>query len=124
MATKKSIVEKKTEPAEVFGYTDIKSNTISCLRNDFHHEDELRRELQGKPISVMSVMAAMKKVDFGKGVECGVHSFFPDAGKCFVGRSIGGHVYASVVISWAVNDPKVKAIEKLTVVLEKILLKG
>lgn len=124
MATKKSVVEKKNEPAEVFGYTDIKSNTMSSLRNEFHHEDELRRELQGKPISVMSVFAAMKKVDFGKGIECGVHSFFPDAGKCFVGLSVGGRVYASVVISWAATDPKVKAIEKLTAVLEKILIKG
>lgn len=119
MANKKTASKKAEPDYGVFGYTDIRSNSISALSNDYHHEDDLRRELQGKPISPKTVLAAMEKVQFSKYGSAGVHSFFPDAGKCFVGRS----GYAAVVISWKVTDPTEKAIEKLTAVLEKVLAK-
>ena len=120
MANKKTASKKKAETAYgVFGYTDIRSNDISALSNDYCNEDGLRKELQGKPISPETVLAAMEKVHFSKYGQAGVHSFFPDAGKCFVGRS----GYAAVVISWTVPDPTEKAVEKLTAVLEKLLEK-
>lgn len=119
MASKKTASKKAETTYGVFGYTDIRSNSISALSNDYHNEDELRKELQGKPISPETVLAAMNKVQFSKYGSAGVHSFFPDAGKCFVGRS----GYAAVVISWTVPDPKEKAVEKLTAVLEKLLEK-
>lgn len=120
MANKKTVSKKKAETAYgVFGYTDIRSNSISALSNDYHNEDELRKELQGKPISPETIQAAMEKVQFSKYGHAGVHSFFPDAGKCFVGRS----GCAAVVISWTVPAPTEKAVEKLTAVLEKLLEK-
>lgn len=120
MANKKTASKKAETTYGVFGYTDIRSNSVSALSNDYHNEDELRKELQGKPISPETILAAMDKVQFSKYGTAGVHSFFPDAGKCFVGRS----GYAAVVISWKVPDPTEKAVEKLTAVLEKILLNG
>lgn len=119
MASKKTVSKKSEPDYGVFGYTDIRSNSISALSNDYHNEDELRKELQGKPISPKTILAAMEKVQFSKYGQAGVHSFFPDAGKCFVGRS----GYAAVVISWTVPDPTEKAVEKLTAVLEKLLAK-
>ena len=119
MASKKTATKKAEPDYGVFGYTEIRSNSISALSNDYHHEDDLRKELQGKPISPKTILAAMEKVQFSKYGHAGVHSFFPDAGKCFVGRS----GYAAVVISWKVPDPTEKAIEKLTAVLEKVLAK-
>ena len=119
MASKKTVSKKAEPDYGVFGYTDIRSNSISALSNDYHHEDDLRKELQGKPIKPETILAAMEKVQFSKYGHAGVHSFFPDAGKCYVGRS----GYAAVVISWKVPDPTEKAIEKLTAVLEKVLAK-
>ena len=119
MASKKTVSKKSEPDYGVFGYTDIRSNSISALSNDYHHEDELRKELLGKPISPKTIEAAMARVQFSKYGTAGVHSFFPDAGKCFVGRS----GYAAVVISWTVPDPTEKAVEKLTAVLEKLLEK-
>ena len=119
MASKKTVSKKAEPDYGVFGYTDIRSNSISALSNDYHHEDDLRKELQGKPIKPETIFAAMEKVQFSKYGSAGVHSFFPDAGKCYVGRS----GYAAVVISWKVSDPTEKAIEKLTAVLEKGLAK-
>jgi hypothetical protein len=120
MANKKTASKKKAETAYgVFGYTDIRSNSISALSNDYHNEDELRKELLGKPISPKTIEAAMARVQFSKYGTAGVHSFFPDAGKCFVGRS----GCAAVVISWTVPAPTEKAVEKLTAVLEKLLEK-
>ena len=119
MASKKTATKKAEPDYGVFGYTEIRSNSISALSNDYHNEDDLRKELQGKPISPETILAAMEKVQFSKYGHAGVHSFFPDAGKCYVGRS----GYAAVVISWKVPDPTEKAIEKLTAVLEKVLAK-
>lgn len=119
MANKKTASKKAETAYGVFGYTDIRSNSISALSNDYHNEDELRKELQGKPIRPETILAAMEKVQFSKYGHAGVHSFFPDAGKCFVGRS----GYAAVVISWTVPAPTEKAVEKLTAVLEKLLEK-
>lgn len=119
MANKKTATKKAETDYGVFGYTDIRSNSISALSNDYHNEDDLRKELQGKPISPETILAAMEKVQFSKYGHAGVHSFFPDAGKCFVGRS----GYAAVVISWTVPAPTEKAVEKLTAVLEKVLAK-
>lgn len=119
MANKKTASKKAETDYGVFGYTDIRSNSISALSNDYHNEDDLRKELQGKPISPETILAAMEKVQFSKYGHAGVHSFFPDAGKCFVGRS----GYAAVVISWTVPAPTEKAVEKLTAVLEKVLAK-
>lgn len=128
MANKKTASKKAEIDYGVFGYTEIRSNSISALSNSYHHEDELRKELQGKPISQDTILAAMEKVQFSKYGHAGVHSFFPDAGKCFVGRidqlNPGKAYAAAVVISWTVPDPTEKAVEKLTAVLEKILLKG
>lgn len=117
MAKKNTASKKADTDYGVFGYTEIRSNSISALSNDYHNEDDLRKELQGKPISPETILAAMEKVNFSKSGHAGVHSFFPDAGKCFVGR--GG--CAAVVISWTVPDPTEKAVEKLTAVLEKLL---
>lgn len=119
MANKKTASKKAEPDYGVFGYTDIRSNSISALSNDYHNEDDLRKELLGKPISPETILAAMEKVQFSKYGHAGVHSFFPDAGKCFVGRS----GYAAVVISWTVPAPTEKAVEKLTAVLEKLLAK-
>lgn len=119
MANKKTASKKSEPDYGVFGYTDIRSNSISALSNDYHNEDDLRKELLGKPISPETILAAMEKVQFSKYGHAGVHSFFPDAGKCFVGRS----GYAAVVISWTVPAPTEKAVEKLTAVLEKVLAK-
>ena len=124
MATKKTT--KKAETAvDVFGYTEIVSNTCSSLSNDFSNSNELRRVLQGKPICAESILDAMEKVHFAKydSDHCGIHSFFPDKGKCFVGKvnRDNGKVYASVEISWTVKDPSVVAMEKLTAVLDKLL---
>ena len=119
MANKKTASKKAETDYGVFGYTDIRSNSISALSNDYHHEDDLRKELLGKPISPETILAAMEKVQFSKYGHAGVHSFFPDTGKCFVGRS----GYAAVVISWTVPAPTEKAVEKLTAVLEKLLAK-
>ena len=48
MANKKTASKKKAETAYgVFGYTDIRSNDISALSNDYCNEDGLRKELQG-----------------------------------------------------------------------------
>lgn len=125
MATKKKTSKKAEPDYGVFGYTEIRSNSISALSNDYHHENELRKELQGKPINPETILAAMEKVSFGKYGLTGVHSFFPDAGKCYVGRvdRNTGKAYAAVVISWKVPDPTEKAVEKLTAVLEKVLEK-
>lgn len=117
MANKKTVSKKAESDYGVFGYTDIRSNDISALSNDYCNEDGLRKELQGKPISPETILAAMEKVHFSKYGQAEVHSFFPDAGKCFVGRS----GYAAVVISWTVPDPTEKAVEKLTAVLEKLM---
>lgn len=120
MASKKKTATKKAETTYgVFGYTDIRSNSISALSNDYAHEDDLRKELLGKPISPETILKAMEKVNFSKYGAAKVHSFFPDAGKCFVGRS----GCAAVVISWTVPAPTEKAVEKLTAVLEKLLEK-
>lgn len=123
MANKKTASKKAETDYGVFGYTDIRSNSISALSNNYHNEDELRRELQGKPISTETILAAMEKVSFSKYGIAGVHSFFPDAGKCYVGRvdRNTGKAYAAVVISWTVPDHTEKAVEKLTEVLEKLL---
>lgn len=119
MANKKTASKKAETDYGVFGYTEIRSTSISALSNDYHNEDDLRKELQGKPICPETILSAMEKVQFSKYGHAGVHSFFPDAGKCFVGRS----GYAAVVISWTVPDPTEKAVEKLTAVLEKLLAK-
>ena len=125
MASKKTASKKAETDYGVFGYADIRSNSISALSNDYHNEDDLRKELQGKPISPETILAAMEKVQFSKYGPAGVHSFFPDAGKCFVGRvdRNTGKAYAAVVISWTVPAPTEKAVEKLTAVLEKLLAK-
>lgn len=125
MANKKTASKKAEPDYGVFGYTEIRSNSISALSNDYGHENELRKELQGKPIKPETILAAMEKVQFAKYDLAGVHSFFPDAGKCFVGRvnRDTGKAYAAVVISWKVPDPTEKAIEKMTSVLEKVLAK-
>ena len=125
MATKKKTSKKSETDYGVFGYTEIRSNSISALSNDYAHEDNLRKELQGKPIKPETILAAMVRVDFSKYGLAGVHSFFPDAGKCYVGRvdRNTGKAYAAVVISWKVPDPTEKAIEKMTAVLEKVLAK-
>jgi len=119
MANKKTASKKAEPDYGVFGFTEIRSNSISALSNDYANADDLRKELLGKPISPETILAAMDKVQFSKYAKAGVHSFFPDAGKCFVGR--GG--CAAVVISWTVPAPTDKAIEKLTAVLEKLLEK-
>jgi hypothetical protein len=82
-----------------FGYTDIRSNSVSAISNNYQNIDELRRELQGKTVSAQTINAAMKKVNFAKYGVATVHSFYPDAGRAYVGCN--GH--AAVVISWDVT---------------------
>lgn len=87
-----------------FGFTDIRSNSVDSIHNNYQNIDDLRRELQGKPISEKSINAALKKVNFSKyNQPVFVHSFYPDAGYAYVG--VNGK--ASVVISW-----DVKALDK------------
>lgn len=93
----------KNSSNRVFGYTDIRSNSINSLHNDYHNESDLRRELQGKEISIQTIESAAKKVSFSKFSSRGdvkIHSFFPDKGRAFLGA--GGH--ADVVISWDVPN--------------------
>lgn len=94
---------------DMFGYTDIKSNTYDAISNNYQNVDDLRRELQGKPISVKTINDALKKVKFSKYGTASVHSFYPDAGKAFVGNN--GH--ASVVISWDVSKVNVEGSAQL-----------
>lgn len=97
---------KKTNEFGTFGWTSIRSNSCNALSNQYQHENELRKELQGKPISTDTIINAMRKVGFAKygSQNCGVHSFFPDVGKCYVSTDYGK--YASVVIEWSVENQK------------------
>jgi hypothetical protein len=91
----------------VFGYTQIDSNSISALSNNFQNANELRRELQGKPIAIETINEALAKVNFSKwGGRVLVHSFFPDKGIAYVGDN---GEYASVYIKWDV--PKDNSLE-------------
>lgn len=112
---------KKADEFGTFGWTSICSNSISALSNEYQHEDELRKELQGKPISKDTILNAMRKVGFSKYGTAGIHSFFPDVGKCYVGRD--GH--ASVVIGWDVGSQKqdslLKEVRELKTLVAKLL---
>ena len=91
---------KKTETKQVFGYTEIGSTSASALTNNYQNVFELKRELQGKEISVKTIEAAMRKVEFGQYRQrVSVHSFYPDKGVAYVG--IGGA--AAVYIKWDVQ---------------------
>lgn len=128
MATKKTV-----KSTNVFGWTSIESNSMNALSNDWHHVDELRRELQGKEICEKSIIDAIRKVGFAKygtSYDVGVHSFFPDKGICYVGRpnrldNTNG-VCANVRIKWDVESIKqtellneVKALKELVAKLVK-----
>ena len=120
MATRKKVVEE----FGTFGWTSIRSNSISALSNEYQHENDLRRELQGKPISKETILTAMRKVDFSKyGGTVGIHSFFPDVGKCYVGKNNGQ--YASVVIEWSVENQKqnelLNEVKELKTLVAKLL---
>lgn len=125
MTARKPVKKVNTNTA-VFGYTEINSTSLDALSNNYCNVAELRRELQGKPISENTILTAMAKVGFSKyGDTCGIHSFFPDAGKCFVGckNYNNNSIPAAVVISWKVPSTTDIAVEKLTCVLEKLLEK-
>lgn len=114
---------KKADEFGTFGWTSIRSNSIDALSNNYQHENELRKELQGKPISKDTILNAMRKVDFSKYGVAGIHSFFPDVGKCYVGRNGGQH--ASVVIEWDVGSQKqddlLKEVKELKTLVAKLL---
>jgi len=114
---------KKADEFGTFGWTSIRSNSIDALSNNYQHENELRKELQGKPISKDTILNAMRKVDFSKYGTAGIHSFFPDVGKCYVGRNNGQ--YASVVIEWSVENQKqddlLKEVRELKTLVAKLL---
>jgi len=93
----------KEKTKQVFGYTEIESTTASALSNRYQNVFELKRELQGKEISVKTIEAAMKKVKFG--IYSGnvtVHSFYPDKGVAYVGCN----GVAAVSIKWDANNRK------------------
>ncbi len=114
---------KKADEFGTFGWTSIRSNSIDALSNNYQHENELRKELQGKPISKDTIVNAMRKVDFSKYGIAGIHSFFPDVGKCYVGKN--GGQYASVVIEWNVENQKqdelLKEVKELKSLVAKLL---
>lgn len=113
---------KKADEFGTFGWTSIRSNSINALSNNWQHENELRKELQGKSISKDTILIAMRKVNFAKYGIAGIHSFFPDVGKCYVGKS-GEH--ASVVIEWDVGSQKqdelLKEVKELKSLVAKLL---
>ena len=88
----------------VFGYTTIDTTSANALSNNWQNWHELRRE----PINTDTILKAMYKVDFAKHGAVGIHSFYPDAGKCYVGLENGK--FASVCISWDVTQQSNEAL--------------
>ena len=107
----------------VFGYTTIDTTSANALSNNWQNWHELRRELQGKPINTDTILKAMHKVDFAKHGAVGIHSFYPDAGKCYVGLENGK--FASVCISWDVtqqsNEALLNEIKELKALVSKLV---
>ena len=116
---------KKAEDFGTFGWVSIRTNSSSALSNEYAHENELRKELQGKQISTQTIVDAMRKVGFERygSQTCGVHSFFPDVGKCYVGKNHGAN--ASVVLEWSVENQKqdelLKEVRELKDLVAKLL---
>lgn len=108
---------------QVFGWTNIDTNSISAWSNCYCNRDEFRRELQGKPICEQSILDALKKVNirqFGK-EPLKVHSFFPDKGIAYL--CLGDSGDASIYIKWEVKNDDVgelkKVIEAQTEIIER-----
>lgn len=106
----------------VFGWTEIKSNNCSALSNGYKNWNELRKELRGKPISEKTIVDAMRKVKFDlyEPQSSGVHSFFPEAGKCYIGKENGK--FANVLIEWSVDNNKeiLQELKEIKSLLQKL----
>jgi len=103
---------------QVFGYVAINSNTMGALCNGYMNEDDFRRELQGKPISIETIEAAAAKVHFSKrDGKVRVHSFFPDVGAAIIGRD--GN--PSVRLTWNVPTQLELKLDELNKKLDLVL---
>lgn len=98
---------------QVFGWTNIDTNSMFAWSNCYCNRDEFRRELQGKPICEQSILDALEKVDirqYGK-EPLKVHSFFPDKGIAYLCHGDSGD--ASIYIKWDVKNDDVSELKEV-----------